>query len=359
MTKPEVWMRPDVMLGNPEMIRCVENHVPYTVQIETTGKCAGSCIYCYSSSTGISSGSTLPTDRVYKLLDEIKEIGAPGVIWHGGDPVLHPEIWDLIRYNTDLGQRNVAILPNPMSITKKVARHLVDQKIESVAIHIDTIDPTIYNQVHKNPKSLEKKIHGYKNLLDAGYPPSQVWAPLTLTKYSIKSIKETIDWFVDEMNAGFICLLPFKTVGLARNSGLEYLEPSSSEVKEAYEYRARKLGDDNWLRLGTTDGRVLCKSYIQVKDDGDVIPCSLMQDVVVGNIHQESLVDIFHKNKDLLLFEFEIKGPCGNCKNNDICHGCRANAFYFTGDMQASDPKCWWNPESREYATNPEVSQMP
>ena len=161
-----------------------------------------------------------------------------------------------------------------------------------------------------------------------------------------------MDWFVDEMNAGFVCLLPFKTVGLARNSGLEYLEPSSSEVKEAYEYRAHKLGDSNWLRLGTTDGRVLCKSYIQVKDDGDVIPCSLMQDVVVGNIYQESLVDIFHKNRDTLLFNFEIKGPCGNCENNDLCHGCRANAFYFNGDMEASDPKCWWNPESKEYASS-------
>ncbi|MDP6874354.1 MAG: hypothetical protein QF521_12560, partial [Alphaproteobacteria bacterium] len=47
-----------------------------------------------------------------------------------------------------------------------------------------------------------------------------------------------------------------------------------------------------------------------------------------------------------LCYDFEVKGACASCDNNDVCWGCRANAYFYKGDVTASDPMCWLNDES-------------
>lgn len=318
---------------------------PGIALIETTGKCLGACSYCYASSTDLSSGYTLSAETIRRLLPEVKEVGIEGIYWSGGDALLHPDLFELMDYTREVGLRNRIIQTNPMSITKEKARRLVESEVETVGIHIDSIVPNIYAQVHTNPKTLEQKIQGYHNLLEAGYPADRTWACICLTKPTIQSLEETFEWFLG-MGVSFISYIQFRPVGLA-SSGLEHLELSVSEQRWACEYRAERLGDPALLRLGSSDSRAVCQNMIVIKDDGGVTPCPLCQDIVVGNIHQESLVDIYRKNRQMLLFDFEIQGPCGDCEHNDICFGCRANAFYMKGDVRASDPRCWLNPNNK------------
>lgn len=85
-----------------------------------------------------------------------------------------------------------------------------------------------------------------------------------------------------------------------------------------------------------------------------MIPCTFFQEMVVGNIYRESLPEIFRRERELLMFDFEVTGPCGQCESSDLCFGCRANAWLFTGDMRASNPKCWINPQAVEHALAPQ-----
>ncbi|WP_035240507.1 radical SAM/SPASM domain-containing protein [Desulfobacter vibrioformis] len=41
-----------------------------------------------------------------------------------------------------------------------------------------------------------------------------------------------------------------------------------------------------------------------------------------------------------------IKGFCRTCEKSDTCYGCRGAAFQVTGDLLASDPLCWRNPDN-------------
>ncbi|MFQ5904788.1 MAG: SPASM domain-containing protein, partial [Candidatus Binatia bacterium] len=119
-------------------------------------------------------------------------------------------------------------------------------------------------------------------------------------------------------------------------------------VKKACEYRAKKLGD-YWLRIGSSDGsQFYCRTNVSLKVTGDICPCGVMPQKAVGNIYRESLVEIFEKHRDYLMFNEQIKGACGSCSNKDVCFGCRANAYHYLGDELASDPKCWLNPETEE-----------
>ena len=70
----------------------------------------------------------------------------------------------------------------------------------------------------------------------------------------------------------------------------------------------------------------------------------------MGSVYQKRLTQIFEENRDALLFNDRGKGFCGeSCENRDVCFGCRARAYHYTGDVMASDPKCWLNPAAKAY----------
>ncbi|MBI2877146.1 MAG: SPASM domain-containing protein, partial [Candidatus Tectomicrobia bacterium] len=211
-------------------------------------------------------------------------------------------------------------------------------------IHLDTVHQETYNQLHRDPKGLQQKIRGFKNLLEAGFAPSRIFGCICLTRPAVERIEETLDWFVEEMGVRFIDMPTFRPLGYGKDQArLKAWEPSAEEVQRACEYRAKKLGP-SLLRFGPMEcSKFFCQSYFLITSEGNVLCCGNIPDLVFGNVFQEGFREIFERNRDRLLFSFEIKGKCGSCENNDVCFGCRANAFYYAGDIQASDPKCWMN----------------
>jgi radical SAM protein with 4Fe4S-binding SPASM domain len=242
-----------------------------------------------------------------------------------------------------MGMFNNGMQMDPASISKKVARQLVAAELGEAGIHIDTLDQQRHDRVNFDPKALQRRINGYKNLLEAGYPPNRVFGTICLTRETIETVRETTDWFLDEMGASCVNYVTFRPEGLAR-TGLDHWELTPADTKMIREYLSAKLNLPELLRTGSSDSIHVCKNYFAIKDNGEVIPCVFTRDLVVGNVHQERLKDIFQRDRELLTFDFEIKGACGTCENNDVCFGCRANAYHFLGDVRASDPKCWLNP---------------
>lgn len=322
----------------------VSRNAVYTLMFEITSKCAGSCSFCFSSSTASLDHTAVPTKKILRVLDEAYDLGVQEFVCTGGDALAHPDWFSIVRYAKEKGMS--IFLGTSMLISKKVAKQICQLGVDLMCAHIDSIRPEVYNQVHANPKTLGKKVEGYRNMLDAGFPPERMIPLITLTKPVMESIEETIDWYIDEMGVRVMALIPLKGEGFGKK--IKHLEISMSEFKRAYEYRAKKLGPE-WLRLGTCDlGKFFCMTHICIHTDGQVAPCNVQRELGVGNIYHESLKEIIEKYRDHLLFNFKIKGACGYCQYNDVCIGCRANAYYYTGDLQASDPKCFLNPNNTE-----------
>lgn len=321
---------------------------PYSLEFEINTRCAGSCIYCFASSTE-SCDLEMPKERAIKLMDEAWDLGVRFVMWSGGDPLLHPDWYEICNYAGDKGMQN-CILTSGL-ISKQQARQLcqLGPSLSSVSVHIDTINQDIYNKLHTDPRTLDAKIRGYRNLLEAGYPPEKVLVCITLSKHSVQSIEETLDWFVDQMGVRLILYVYFKPEGFGDLD--RSLEPSLSEVRRALEYRAKKTSKE-WLRVGTADagGMAYCHTNLLIEPDGRVSPCAFLINFSAGNIFHQSLAEIVEKHRDDLLLFHDVKGYCGEeCENRDVCYGCRANAYHYLGDIAASDPKCYMNPEAREY----------
>lgn len=84
-----------------------------------------------------------------------------------------------------------------------------------------------------------------------------------------------------------------------------------------------------------------------VSHKGEVFPCGYLP-VTSGNVRTQSLAEIWRgskvfqklRNVDLL------GGKCGVCEYKKICEGCRARAFYETGDYMAEEPYCIYTPKA-------------
>lgn len=328
----------------PEKKKYVDEKRLYHFQIEFTSKCAGSCIYCYSSSDNVLD-HTISKEKLKEIVDIGVKMGVREIGLDGGDATAHPDWYEVASYIQDKGML-MEILPAGM-VSKKTAKQLASLPFATVCHHLDSLNPDVYNKVHLNPRTRELRIKGYHNLLEAGVPAERIIPIITLTRHSAQTVEETFDWFVDEMGATFICMTIFRSEGFG--SRFHDLEPSMTDIRKAYEYRVKKLGE-HWRKIGTTDGsRYLCQGYVSIRYDGDIGCCAAIRDFTFGNIYKDDLQKVVERNREMIMFDFPIEGACGSCQNEDLCFGCRANAYHYTGKLNAADPRCPWNPENPEF----------
>ena len=84
-----------------------------------------------------------------------------------------------------------------------------------------------------------------------------------------------------------------------------------------------------------------------VSHKGDVFPCGYLP-LSAGNVRKTPFPEIW---RDSPLWEgFRntnlLEGKCGACELKNICLGCRARAYYDTGNYLAEEPYCIYEPIS-------------
>ncbi len=335
-----------------EIVKSMHKGNFVSVAVEINERCAGGCLYCYASSV---ESNRLPNDNIslekLKEILELKELGLKVVHFYGGDQLLHPQIKEMIFHTIEEGFH--ILLPLAGLIPQSKVQWLVEaQKLAHsknqellVGVHIDSLDKKIYNQVNCFQDSLKAKIEGYNSLLDASFPPDKIYGCTTLTKQTAETMVELLDWYY-EKGAKHVAINTFRPLGLSKHQGAKW-EPSLSQIERVF----RHLGDvegKHMLLVGNTDGKYACQAHLGITASGDVVPCLLLRDFSEGNIFRENVVKIVKKHKKKLKLKIRVKGKCASCVSKMVCYGCRASAYLYTGDITASDPKCFFNPDAPE-----------
>ncbi len=335
-----------------ELVKIYNKGNPICTNIEINQRCAGGCMYCYASSVDL---DYLPNDNLslekFKEILELRKIGIQVLYLYGGDQLIHPNCKEMVFHAIEEGFH--LLMPLAGLIPKTKAEWLVKaQKLATsrdqeffIGIHIDTLNQDVYNKVNRYPNSLKAKIDGYQGLLDQGFPPDRIYGCPTLTIQTGETITELMNWFYSK-GAKHVALPIFTPLGLSINEGMKW-EPTLTQIQKAFHHRADVEGK-SMLMVGSADGKYGCQGHIAITANGDVVPCLLLPDLAVGNIYKDNLLEIVKKSKKQLLLKYNIKGPCASCVSRHVCIGCRARAHVYHGDITASDPKCFYNPEAPE-----------
>ncbi len=333
-----------------ELIKVMNKGNPVSINVEINERCAGGCLYCYASSTD---AETLRKDNIslnkFKEILEIKKLGTKVVCLYGGDQLIHPNCKEIIFYAIEEGFHIFLPLSGlipPSKIEWLIEAYRLansrDQEL-IIGIHIDTLDQNIYNQMNCFPNSLEAKKKSYEALLEAGFPPDRIYGCPTLTSKNAETIIGLMDWFYSR-GAKNVAINVFRPLGFSKNEGSKW-EPTLSQIEKIFRHRASIEGE-HMLLVGASDGKYACQSHIAITANGDVVPCLLLRDLPEGNVNNENILEIVKRAKKKLMLKIQVKGPCASCASRLVCYGCRANAHIYLGDITASDPKCFFNPDA-------------
>lgn len=124
--------------GIPEWMDYENIQYPISIEVELTKRCNWNCKFCYNVwkySKKTSEYVDLPLDVYKKIVDESVDNGCTLIRLSGGEPTLHPNFEEIIRY-TSQKELRIALFTNASLISERNIKLLSENNIETILISL-------------------------------------------------------------------------------------------------------------------------------------------------------------------------------------------------------------------------------
>jgi radical SAM protein with 4Fe4S-binding SPASM domain len=336
---------------------------PTLVSFAITRQCNLRCKHCYAESGDSPHPDELSTTGAKRVIQEIAALGTRFLVFDGGEPLMRPDIYELIAWARELGLQPF-IGSNATLLSTETVDKLKKVGVRIIAISLDGAEAKSHDEFRGREGSWERAVAGIRNVIAAGIP-FQISSCIhrhNLTQF------EAIASRAREWKALGVEIFDYVLVGRAkRNRALE-LSPLErrSLVAEIIQHQLRDKEmiyrciaiPQFWVEVDRTvlDGdeavrftRSCCGAglrYCAVFYDGTVYPCVLLHKSA-GNVRDHSFTDIWHKSEVLALLRDRdrLEGKCGRCRYRYVCGGARCRVYEKTGSLTRTDESCWFEEE--------------
>lgn len=343
-----------------------------------TRTCNLKCIHCYSDSYAEKYEGELTNEEAKRNLDDLAAFKVPAVLFSGGEPLVRPDLMDLIGYAVSKGLR-VTLSTNGTLIDDDIARQLKAHNLTYVGISLDGIGQT-NDHFRGVPGAFDRAVRGFRACHKAG---QKVGLRLTLTRHNCQDIHQIFD-FIEAEGIQRACF--YHLVYTGRGTSADELK--HSEVRRAMDIILERTEDfhkrglnkeiltvdnhaDNayiylkmkernpkraeeiyqWMKWNGGGANSSGVGISNIDTQGNVHPDQFWQTALLGNIRQRKFSEIWSDNSIPLLRDLRnrlplLKGRCGACKFKEICGGSfRVRAQQVYGDPWAQDPACYLTDE--------------
>jgi MoaA/NifB/PqqE/SkfB family radical SAM enzyme len=129
---------------------------PLLVQIIPIRRCNIDCAYCNEYDKV---SAPVPADTLKRRIDKLRDLGTSVVAFSGGEPMLHPDLDELIRHIRRRGMM-AGLITNGYFLVPDRIRQLNQAGLDFLQISIDNVDPDEVSK--KSLKVLDKKLQHLK-----------------------------------------------------------------------------------------------------------------------------------------------------------------------------------------------------
>lgn len=324
------------------------------VSWNTTNACNMYCAHCYRDA-GCKADEELNTAEAKRLLEQIARAGFKIMIFSGGEPLMRPDILELVRYARSLGLRSV-FGTNGTLITEEMAVLLKEAGAMGMGISLDSMDKEKHDKFRSFPGAWDGAVRGMRNCRKAGLP-FQIHT--TIMDWNESEIESITDFAVAEGAVAhhFFFLVPTgRAVSIEEESlRAEAYEATltrimnkqkqvSIELKPTCAPQFMRIAAQMGMKLRFGRGCLAGTSYCIISPRGQVQPCAYLN-LPLGDVRETPFDEIWQNNEVLKkLRTLEYKGGCGSCEYKVKCGGCRARAAYYNdGDYMAEEPWCLYH----------------
>lgn len=325
---------------------------------ELTDSCNMSCIHCGSSSSP-HNRTFLKFEGIKSVLDSVAKKYSPGEIMvclTGGEPLLHPDFYNIAKYATDAGFL-CGITTNGTLIDETAAQKIKESGIRSMAISLDGIEET-HDWFRGKKGSYKKTIEGIDSLKSIYSDNIAIQVTTVVHKGNLNQLDALYD------------ILSTKTIDSWRIINMDPIGRAEEHTdllldKEEYEYLLRYIREkrfSNDVELHVTYG---CSHYLglefemEVRDDyflcgsgiivgsvlsnGDICGCLDIErrpELIQGNIFNDDFVEVWeNKFKE---YRGDRAKACEDCINCSEAEYCRGDSMH-TWDFDNQRPKMCYN----------------
>lgn len=130
---------------------------PFHAQLVVIRRCNLSCGYCNEFDE---TSDPVPKDVLKQRIDRLHELGTLAIEFTGGEPLLHPDLFELIAYATSKGFRQRKLISNAYLLSPEKVRELNRAGLTHMQISLDGAKPN--DVTVKVLKPLEKKLEHVK-----------------------------------------------------------------------------------------------------------------------------------------------------------------------------------------------------
>ena len=135
----------------------------------TTNKCNLTCKHCYQDACPDACANELTTDEARTLIDQIAAAGFKIMIFSGGEPLMRPDIYDLVAYAASKGLRPV-FGTNGTLITPEVAGRLTECGACAMGISLDSLDRAKHDSFRGLEGAWDATVAGMRACREVGLP---------------------------------------------------------------------------------------------------------------------------------------------------------------------------------------------
>jgi PqqA peptide cyclase len=321
--------------------------LPYTLIAELTHRCPLACAYC-SNPVAQRPPRELAGGAWRRILDQARALGVVQLHLTGGEPLLHPDLEELVAAASELGL-SCQLVTSAIGLSRSRLDRLAAAGLTNLQISLHELPGRAWPPVHA---------------VCAGRHARELGLPLTLNlvlhRGNLERVAPAIA-LAEELGADRLELASVQYLGWAYLNR-EGLLPASGELERAravaFEARQRLTGklDLLFVRADLHAGRARAcmhgwgRQFMVVAPDGTALPChaagvlGLRFDSAVAR----PLAEIWHESESFRAFRGDdwMQEPCRSCEFKALDFGgCRCQAKLLTGDARATDPACRLSPE--------------
>lgn len=305
------------------------------LHIRLTTECNLNCIHCYAADWS-QYKYVLECELVKRIITEAIELGCVSVTFSGGEPFLHPQIFELLRFchKTKL---KINVESNGTLIDIRRIGFLKDNKGFKLKISYDgdVLRGINSNIIKKNIKALKKE--GFNTIIQTVITKLNENELDSILSFS-KECKIEHRLFLGHSRSGNGVNIPNFTV--------EEVLIMKEEINKKYSHVEIELPEriSGKKQKGCGWGISRC----EIMPNGDVTSCApltyFQRNFIAGNIRDFSLKELWESEYFVrlrTLKQNQYEGVCSACKFFDECRGsCRSVSASIGGHILSSYPYC-------------------
>jgi len=357
------------LLSKGTIRRTVMAQQYFAFQWHITDECDQRCKHCYIFAEGHPCLVSMKWEEMQLVLQKCEAFckkfnRLPYFYITGGDPILHPNFWQLLEL---LKEKDIpfTLMGNPFHLTDEVCQKLRSYGCDKYQMSIDGMEKT--HDWFRKPGSFKTTLEKVQCIKKAGI------TSVIMTTVSGTNIGEIPDVIDAVVKAGVDVYAFARYVPTSGGKGSEksdwYIAPDRYRVfladvdkkYKSYEEKCCKTyfnrKDHLWTLFQYEKGDFKIPDskdkemiyggcncgncHFTISSNGDLMACRRVANSKVGNIFKDKIEDVWINQMEAYR-DYDRFSKCSKCELKAWCRGCPAVAAgSHGGDFYSDDPQCW------------------